>query len=497
LSLKSPTRGASAGTLLVLACLVGAPAPAAAQQPTPSPTPVPPNLDGDAIDIRGRAGLSIGSGARAYGMGGAFLARADDATAASWNPAGLSYLRQPVFSLVGVRTTFDSPEFKTGLEDELKRPIETTRSNKSLGHDVDFAAITYPLRIGTRLGSAQLSFQRVISFSGERTSETRNVTLTGTTPIESLDSPRVFSGSGGFDVVALGTGFRVSQHLRLGGTLNRWFNGYAQRLVRGEPRQSTQHTNFDLSGWNANVGLMWSPFESLNIGVVGKTPFTADVILSRMRRDTFPATRFLPEEVTGSNMRRADLKLEFPAAVGGGTSWRPLSRLTVSIDYTRTFWSRGRIRNYFTLPRTPRGQTPPTTLDDLRKDVDKFDDLPYPTLDEQNQSDSEQLRAGAEFVIIHGRLKMPVRAGYFTDRQIFRDEHQLPPRFQGITAGAGLILGPVLLDAAVLREWGNYTQIIQQGTVIEDQAVPRITSLNDVKTTRILMSIIYRHGPNR
>ena len=54
-----------------------------------------PERDTDRIDITGRQNLTLGSGARAYGMGGAFLARADDATAASWNPAGLSYLRVP------------------------------------------------------------------------------------------------------------------------------------------------------------------------------------------------------------------------------------------------------------------------------------------------------------------------------------------------------------------------------------------------------------------
>jgi hypothetical protein len=496
LLLKSPTRGACVGTLLVLACLAGEPTPAAAQQPVTAPSPLPENLDQDAIDFRGRVGLAIGSGARAYGMGGAFLARADDATAASWNPAGLSYLRQPEFSLVLARNSVDSLEFRTGVVDELERPVETTKDNKSLSQDVDFAAVTYPLRIGTRLGSAQLSFQRVISFSGERTLETRNVTLTGTTPIESVDATRAFSGTGGFDVVALGTGFRVSQRLRLGATVNRWFNGYAQVVQRGEPRLSTQHSNLLISGWNANAGLMWSPFESLNIGVVGKTPFTADVILSRMRRDTFLATRVLPEVVTGSNLRRGDLTLDFPAAVGGGASWRPHDQLTVSVDYTRTLWSRGRIHNYFTLPATQRGQTPPTSVSDLREGVDSFVDLPYPIFDEDDQSDSEQLRAGAELVIIRGRFKMPVRIGYFTDRQIFRDEHEGPPTFQGVTAGAGLILGPVLLDAAVLHEWGDYTQVFQRGT-IENMAITPITSLNDVKATRVLMSISYRHGGNR
>jgi hypothetical protein len=483
LSLKSATRSAYAGTLIVLACLAGSPAPAVAQQPSASPTP--PRLAQDSLEFRGRAGLAIGSGARAYGMGGAFLARADDATAASWNPAGLSYLRTPEFSLVGVRNTFDGNEFRTGLTDLAGRPVESTEQNRSLGHDVDFAAVTYPLRIGTKLGSAQVSFQRVISFSGERTLETRNVTLTGTsTNIESLDNPRTFTGSGGFDVMALGTGFRLSHGVRLGATLNRWFNGYTQVLERGGPRRSTQRSNFAVSGWNANFGLMWSPWASLNFGLVGKSPFRADVALSRIRNDTDTQGR-----VTGTHLRSDDLLLDFPAAVGGGASWRPHSRLTFSVDYTRTFWSRGKIYNYFTLPATRSGDTPPMDIDDLVDGVDRFERLDYPLF--VSQEDSEQVRAGAEFVIIRGRLKMPVRAGYFTDGQIVRDEDGVAPRFQGATAGAGLILGSVVLDVAVLREWGDYSQKL---TVIDGESTPQFASVNDVKTTRVLMSIIYRHG---
>jgi len=45
----------------------------------------------------------IGSGARALGMGGAFIAIADDATAASWNPAGLFQLKKPEISFVEKR----------------------------------------------------------------------------------------------------------------------------------------------------------------------------------------------------------------------------------------------------------------------------------------------------------------------------------------------------------------------------------------------------------
>jgi long-subunit fatty acid transport protein len=46
------------------------------------------------------APLPSGSGARALGLSGAFTAIADDATAASWNPAGLIQLERPEFSFV-------------------------------------------------------------------------------------------------------------------------------------------------------------------------------------------------------------------------------------------------------------------------------------------------------------------------------------------------------------------------------------------------------------
>ena len=43
----------------------------------------------------------VGSGARALGLGGAFIAIADDATAASWNPGALVQLGVPEISFSG------------------------------------------------------------------------------------------------------------------------------------------------------------------------------------------------------------------------------------------------------------------------------------------------------------------------------------------------------------------------------------------------------------
>lgn len=44
----------------------------------------------------------VGSGARALGMGGAFIAVAHDAAAASWNPGGLTQLGRSEISVVGL-----------------------------------------------------------------------------------------------------------------------------------------------------------------------------------------------------------------------------------------------------------------------------------------------------------------------------------------------------------------------------------------------------------
>jgi len=60
---------------------------------TPQPSSLPEQLFQDELNLQARANVVQGSGARALGMGGAFLAVADDATAAYWNPAGINYLK--------------------------------------------------------------------------------------------------------------------------------------------------------------------------------------------------------------------------------------------------------------------------------------------------------------------------------------------------------------------------------------------------------------------
>jgi hypothetical protein len=432
------------------AALVLTAAAARAQTPAPSPEN---RLAQDRLDLRGRSSLDVGSGARAYGMGGAFLARADDATAASWNPAGLSYLRRPELSLVGARNRFSSEEV---------RPTGFVETETGVGRIADFAAATYPVSIGSVSGAAQVSYQRVINFTTDRITENPDIVRTG-------------KGTGGFDVVALGTGLRIFNSLRLGGTLNRWLNGYTQTFIR-EPRvnrtrgRADQVSEYELSGWNANAGVIWEPFTSLNLGLVGKTPFTADVRLHRERTDFIPSSSAFTRNRSDSDAVRLDL----PGAIGVGASWRPLGQLTLSADYTRTFWSRARVRNFFTLAPTPEGEEPPAPAES----GDFYESLPYPTLDAP-ANDTEQVRVGFEYVVIRDRIRWPIRAGYFSDRQTSRDVDGDWLRFNGVTLGLGMGVGPLLLDAALVYETGDY---------VDPSGFEQ--SLN---ARRVLVSLIYRH----
>ena len=436
------------GAVLALAA-----AAAQAQTPTPSPTPndrLAPEIE---AVLRGRSSIDVGSGARAYGMGGAFLARADDATAASWNPAGLSYLRRPELSLVGARNSFTAEEV---------RPDGFVNNESGSGRVADFVAATHPVSLGSMSGSVQVSYQRVITFTTDRLEENADVIRTG-------------ESTGGFDVVALGTGLRLSNSLRLGGALNRWMNGYTQTFIR-EPRvgrtrgRVDQESEYEMSGWNANVGVIWEPFDTLNLGVVGKTPFTADVSLRRARTDFSPSTSVFTRNSAASDA----VKLDLPGAIGVGASWRPLGQLTVSADYTRTFWSRARIRHFFTLAPTAEGEEPVAPADS----GDFYETLPYPTFTD-TANDAEQVRAGIEYVLIHNGVRWPVRAGYFSNRQTFRAGDGASPWLDGATLGLGMGVGPLMLDVAFVYETGDYVDadVFQQS----------------LDARRVLVSLIYRH----
>src|SRR5690554_910393 len=101
----------------------------------------------------------VGSGARALGMGGAFIAVADDATAASWNPGGLTQLERPEVSLV-LSHKWMGEDFESFSHPELNGAHHVSLE------EINYASIVYPIprTIGGRNLVLSLNYQQKYDF---------------------------------------------------------------------------------------------------------------------------------------------------------------------------------------------------------------------------------------------------------------------------------------------------------------------------------------------
>lgn len=486
---------------------------AQAQNPAPSATPDTSRVNQDELaSFYGRMNVVVGSGARAFGMGGAFLARADDATAASWNPAGLSYLRRTEVSVVGAHNDFLQRIPRLNEVPEIDENVETR--DHLQGTVADFIGGAWPLRFGERAGAIQLSYQRSFSFTGTRKSEgpvgVNGFTSDGTTV---LPTEFTVQGNGGFDTLSLSSGFELHPRLRVGVSVNRWFNGFSQTVDRPDAQTGGYRrigSSWDISGTNSNLGAIFIPTPKLNLGAVLKTPFRADVRLTKVREDQTnrpgPDTGRRP--LADSNYASSDdVSIRFPRVYGVGASYRATNTVTISADFTRTAWSRSTIDGFFSLARRPRTAVaeplPPGGVDPL---IDRYGTLPFPAVEEgaNGQADTNQFRIGAEWVLRlgqSGNVLIPLRAGFFRDQQpvVIRlndatTGQPLPqeqPTFSGLTAGLGMTVGGVLFDVAYIRERGDVDAARRNdGKNVAD-------ATRSIRYNRLFASIMVRFGERR
>jgi len=224
----------------------------------------------------------VGSGARALGQS-AFIAVADDATAASWNPAGLINLERPEASFVGAwKTVRGSPSSRT---DSLSFDPQSW----SLG-EVNFLSYAHPLRIGSTDAVLSVNYHQVYDF-GLRAHYVVEDEPEG--EAERGDIRRYEEGAeGAVSAYSLAGGLSVPDHpeVALGASFN-WYSqslldGYARRVeqveyANGSFYRQTREVLDDFRGYNFTLGLLWNLYERqenlLTLGFVCHTPFTAHV----------------------------------------------------------------------------------------------------------------------------------------------------------------------------------------------------------------------------
>ncbi len=153
-----------------------------------------------AVSLNARWNIT-GAGARAAGMGGAFIGVADDATAVVWNPGGLTQLYRPEASIVSKYSSS-----KSTLAD-----WENVKSNFVL----EFVSAAYPF-MNSKMVVA-LAYQRPIDLYEEFSS--------GSTEINS---------TGGADTFTFGAGYQALPFLSVGLAANMWFGKLEYNYIYSE-----------------------------------------------------------------------------------------------------------------------------------------------------------------------------------------------------------------------------------------------------------------------
>jgi len=224
-------------------------------------------------------------GARSIGFGGAFVALADDATAAFANPAGLVQLLRPEIS----------GEVRIGIETESAGVLADDEEAEATG--LGFLSVVYPGRGWS------------VAAYGHRAA---SYTVTGLGTADERASRQLVLATFG-----LAGSYRLSEHLSLGLGLA-WVDA-----------SRSSSTLFDGSGgsdlggndWSITAGLLWSPGNGWKLGAA-------------LRQ----GAELHFDQPVGSGQGPQPLVL--PVVLSAGASWRgPDGRLTLSGEWDRVRYS--------------------------------------------------------------------------------------------------------------------------------------------------------------
>ncbi|OQY52776.1 MAG: hypothetical protein B6245_23355 [Desulfobacteraceae bacterium 4572_88] len=363
-------------------------------------------------------------------MGGAFIAIADDATAASWNPGGLVQLERPETSAVyGCLHRTEDRHFRGHPEAE--------GSGSSDYSNLNYLSIAYPFEInkpkltddkmvqsGPRRNMiVSLNYQQLYDFNRDW-----SFSLNGNDPYYTAPIRTDYEQKGALYALGLAYCVQVTIDFSIGITLNCWGdflseNQWEKRYHRKEEKVqgsfvTERKEEYDFEGWNANIGFLWKLSRRWTLGGVFKAPFTGDIERVYTERRTFISLYPSTDDYDSVSKEKHQEKLYMPISYGIGAAYRHSDNFTVSADVYRTHWDDFELKD-------ERGiRISPITGDHTdRSDID-------PTV---------QFRMGAEYLHVGERFIVPFRAGIFYDPAPAKGS---PDDYYGVSIGTGLVYEP-------------------------------------------------------
>jgi len=375
-----------------------------------------------------------GSGARAAGMGNAFIAVSDDGTAASWNPAGLSQLVRPEFSLV-----HDTSLRDRRLEGFLTRDQSaayTALGTRSTTADIEFASAAVPFRLVGTPVTLQVGWRRLYQLATHVHGDFQRVALTPAARPES-DLRIDAATDGSVNLWSLAGAVRPTDRLSLGWSLDLYRGAWEERVSMSEdpgilgPADYFSSVQTDrMSGHALSFGLLLA-YPSLSVGAVYHGALRGDFA------ETFSGRSTLTDPIAASSAPGGELR--FPRSIGVGAAWRPRPLLRLALDFTYDEWTG------FTVDETPGSP---------EGELSGFDGLP-PELSATR--DTVSVNVGMEKLFPAGAAYVPLRLGVAYEPQGARDPFlREDSSYLGLATGTGVNTNSLKLDLSLEYRWGNF-----------------------------------------
>ncbi|EQB63592.1 MAG: hypothetical protein RBG1_1C00001G1171 [candidate division Zixibacteria bacterium RBG-1] len=337
----------------------------------------------------------LGGGARARGMGGAFLALSDDASAASWNPAGLVQLDK-------IQTSFSL--LTTSLNNQYDNSFSSFSFDKTKS-TISYASFLLPLKLHNKDFVGNIIFNQA--------AELRDNYII---PVDSAGNSYRNDLDGKLNYVGIGVGGRLFSGISLGATVNIYGGGFTNNKYQvfdpygdttsngSRPEDDTLITarpvnKASYSAANVTLGLLYQK-SRLRLALIGKTPLTlkeSDDVHWLFDITIRGVTN--PQSITQPGfLYKTVRKWKIPFSWGLGASYSVTDNLTLAADLETRY--QGRVKLQYQV----------NALDP----VSPSEEISIRDLSLNNVKDyTNQIRLGGEYMIptmLNGKLFL--RGGY-------------------------------------------------------------------------------------
>jgi len=468
-----------------------------------------------AFQLNVNVGRIEGFGARALGMGGAYVAVADDATAASWNPAGLAQLDKKQLQLGGqwIRReatrdySIDSFMRSANSVQNFDYTMTEYSSASDSSFEPEFITFAYPWQFGEygqntfvlagsyyqnasffedyrfknnaptdiyqymvntgSIGDAttrfHTSFNEVLTRI-QRDGETKNYALSGAfswsdrfyvgLTLNYLDDNRkTLSSAQYFGVVQQAEVFQDDAWTTPPG------------LPVGESDLVTSSNSYDVnsSGVSAILGFLWRPNDVWSFALTYRpqTSIDYDYVLESTYCDVNDSSESEPGGCMSTDSNNGSTDYDMAEVWTLGLAWRPIPQLNIALDYSSSDW---KDTSFKTKPTRPEENIP--------EDRDYHEAYYYPGLGRvdgdawsyetdalvdnrdfgNRQWKDETWHLGAEYTIPGDGWDFLLRGGFFTEDAVSGLPNVAQPHVVGYAVGFGYLKNNFFLDLALTQD---------------------------------------------